>query len=163
MELLSVLALIFVTLAGYSAGVALGARGRPMAPVMLDLLLVIALWTGGVLLRAEIGRWPALGAGLTGGLICGAAHASLRARRRAAQPEEPVTPERTARGWRAFALRLGNFQGRMLMAFFYFIVVTPFALVARIATKPPPREPGSYWTRRNLVSGSEMERARRQY
>jgi len=43
------------------------------------------------------------------------------------------------RGWRRwtdFAGRMGEVQGRLLMGFFYFLVVTPFGLIARLFTDP---------------------------
>jgi hypothetical protein len=163
MELFSVLALIFITLAAYSAGVAAAVRDRALAPLALDLILILALWSGGLVLRGEVGRWPALGAGLVAGLVCGAVRAGLRMRRDAPALDLARSAGEPDGGWRAFAVRLGNFQGRMLMAFFYFIVVTPFALIARFAMKPLPREPGSYWIRRSPAPGPELERARRQY
>ena len=64
MDMLSWLALIFLTLLGYSAGAIIGSRiglrrqgGNP-SPEILDMTMVAALWVGGILLRVSgAGRW----------------------------------------------------------------------------------------------------------
>ncbi len=62
--MLSWLALIFLTLLGYSAGAILGSRiglrrqgGNP-SPEILDMTMVVALWVAGILLRVSgTGKW----------------------------------------------------------------------------------------------------------
>ena len=62
--MLSWLALIFLTLLGYSVGAILGSRiglrrqgGNP-SPEILDMTMIVALWVGGILLRVSgTGQW----------------------------------------------------------------------------------------------------------
>ena len=62
--MLSWLALIFLTLLGYSAGAVLSARtglrrqGDNPSPGLLDMTMVVALWVGGIVLRISgAGPW----------------------------------------------------------------------------------------------------------
>ena len=64
MVMLSWLALIFLTLLGYSAGALLGSRmglrrqGATPSPGILDMTMIVALWVGGILLRVSgTGKW----------------------------------------------------------------------------------------------------------
>ncbi len=67
-NILSWLALIFLTLAGYSAGAVLGSRtrsdghkGDPSSSV-LDTAMVVVLWLGGIASRLKgINLWSAIG------------------------------------------------------------------------------------------------------
>lgn len=67
-NILSWLALIFLTLAGYSAGGVLGSRtgsdrhkGDP-SPSVLDTAMVVVLWLGGIASRLKgMNLWPAIG------------------------------------------------------------------------------------------------------
>jgi hypothetical protein len=67
-DILSWLALIFLTLAGYSAGAVIGFRtntrmvkGEP-SPSLLDTMMVIVLWIGGIASRLiGVKAWSTVG------------------------------------------------------------------------------------------------------
>jgi hypothetical protein len=145
--LLAVPALALVTMAGYSAGAALGSRGRPPAVSLADPLLVAALWAAVFALRGTLGRPQAMGAAILLGLAAGALAFAVRPR---AAPAAALPGDGPARGaWARFAGRMGNFNGRLLMAFFYFLVLPPFALVVRLSKGGGgARVPGSFWRER---------------
>ena len=63
MELFSQIALVLLTLSGYSAGAALAGRDRPISPSLSDALLVLLLSAGALASRNVLGRWQALGFG----------------------------------------------------------------------------------------------------
>jgi hypothetical protein len=66
--------------------------------------------------------------------------------------------------WKRVGRRIGDFQARFLLVFFYFIVVAPFALVVR-SSDPLSMKAGAsrgWQSRENTVSAS-VERARRQF
>ncbi len=150
MEVLSILALILLTLVGYSSGVALAGRGEDLSPTLWDLLLPLLLWAAGFYTRELLGRWGAIGLFILAGLLVGYVSGALR--RSATAGAIPVSelPEhavektsssgglfgRAWRAWSAFALKMGNVQGRILMGFFYFIVVTPFGAGSRLLSDP---------------------------
>ena len=74
--ILSWLALIFITLAGYSAGAVLGnrtngagQRGNP-SPSLLDTVMVVVLWIGGIASRlAGVKAWSTVGMWLVVALV----------------------------------------------------------------------------------------------
>ncbi|MCA9969642.1 MAG: hypothetical protein KC425_05480 [Anaerolineales bacterium] len=155
MGILSAAALILLTLAGYSSGVALASRQRPFLPTVLDLLLVLLLWTAAFWLRGSaLNHWLLVGIGLLLGLAVGYAATAARlgrvdtryvipkselpahAREAGETAVAPNLLKRLWRRWNDFAGVMGNIQARLIMGFFYFIFVTPFGLVSRFVSDP---------------------------
>ena len=68
--------------------------------------------------------------------------------------------------WKRFAHIVGNFQARVLLSFFYFMIVPLFALLVKMVKDDPlalRRVSGrSYWTERHPIDTS-MDWGRRQY
>jgi len=46
------------------------------------------------------------------------------------------TLKRLWQGWKRIAKKIGNFQSRVLLTIFYFTVVLPFGLAARLFSDP---------------------------
>ncbi len=156
---------VLLALVGYSCGSVLAAGARRIVPGPGDLAAVAALWAALLLGIAEPGRWPAAAAGLLAGAALGAAGAALR-RGEAGRPHEAGGEEEEAGAWAAwkrFAARMGSFQGRMLMGFFYFVVLPPFALLARARGEGrPDGAAATFWLPRPAAS-AELRRARDQF
>jgi hypothetical protein len=38
--------------------------------------------------------------------------------------------------WKAFGHKVGNFQARLILTIFYFIIISPFALVVKYGARP---------------------------
>ncbi len=154
LEFLGALLVVLLTMVSYAAGVTLAAGRRDYEPSLTDLLLVAALWLLLFWLRPQMARWPLLAFIIFLGIIVGALFGGIRLGR---QNTAVIIPKselpaharedeagRTAvagnlfkRGWHRwsdFAGRMGAIQGRLLMGFFYFLVITPFGLVARLFT-----------------------------
>lgn len=155
---------VLLALAGYSGGSVLAAGSRRIAPGPGDLVAVAALWAA-VLLWGPEGRWPAAAAALVAGAALGAAAAALR-RGEAGPDAAPGDAEEGAgrrAAWKRFAARMGSFQGRMLMGFFYFGVLPPFALLARLlGDGRPDGAAATFWLPRPAAS-AELRRARDQF
>jgi len=171
MGFLSILGLILFALVGYSAGAVLAGRGKKVAPGILDLLLVVALWVAAILCRPALGKWLSLLVWLTLGGLTSAALTLGRRRRLpdAKKPAAVAAPTSLLKGlwegWKRFAAELGNFQGRLVLAFFYFLVVTPFGVLVRMFADPMrTRKPagGTAWISAAPLEDS-IEKARRQY
>jgi hypothetical protein len=164
LELLSVIVLILLTMVSYASGITLAANRREYPTAVLDLLIVAVLWLALFWLRPQLDRLPLLavtiGLGVVVGYLVGAvrlagykdAHvlpsSELPEHAREKVADTAVPHNIFKRGWQRwnnFAGRMGNVQGRLLMGFFYFIVVTPFGLGTRLFSdplavkKPPPR------------------------
>ena len=172
MGFVSGLALVLLTLVGYSSGAVLAGKGKQVVPGLLDLAVVVVLWAVALTTRAALGKGLAILVWLIGGLIVGAGLTRLRRARYPDQREKARTtaPETSGlrrwwEGWKVFAAEMGNYQGRTLLAFFYFIVVTPFAIPLRLFGDPLRlrRVSGSSsWVERQPV-GQGLEKAREQF
>ena len=142
MEIISGIALILLTLVGYSGGSVLAGKGRVVAPGLFDVLVTIFLWAGALTTRDGLGRWTAvfvwvLVAGLVGALITALKRSRLEPEpAKAPDYASGPLPRRLWESWKAFAARIGDYQGRMLLIWFYFLVVTPFGLITRLFSDP---------------------------
>jgi hypothetical protein len=165
MDFVAGLALVLLTLVGYSSGSALGARGRTAVPDILDLLVVIVLWIAALATRSALGKWGAIGVWLVVGLIVGAILSRVRLKRYPkARPPETGTGMLNA--WKGFARRMGNYQSRVLMAFIYFVVVLPFGLGVRLLGDPlriKRARSDSSWQPKHLPPKISIDEARRQF
>lgn len=172
MGFVSGLALVLLTLVGYSSGAVLAGRGKQVVLGLLDLAVVVVLWAVALTTWAALGKGLAILVWLIGGLIVGAGLTRLR---RARYPDQRRKVQTTAQetrglrrwgeGWKAFAAEMGNYQGRALFAFFYFIVVTPVGIPLRLFGDPLRlRRIGgsSFWVERQPV-GQRLEKAREQF
>lgn len=164
MNFISGLALVLLTLVGYSGGTVLGAKGRTPVPGILDLLIVVLLWIGALTTRGALGKWSAILVWLVLGLLVGLILARLR---RAGYPKAP--PPDTGRGlwnrWKGFASRMGNYQSRVLMSFVYFTIVLPFGLGVTLVGDPLGVKhvgPESNWHPKTVPVKPSIEQAREQ-
>ncbi|GAB4534336.1 MAG: hypothetical protein Kow0063_17300 [Anaerolineae bacterium] len=165
MSILSRLALILLTLAGYSSGSVLGARRRTPVPGILDLLVIIGLWVGALATQNMLGKWLAVAVWLVIGLLVGGALARMRLAGYA-RAQRPGTGDGLWNIWKGFARRMGNYQSRVLMALIYFIVVLPFGLGVRLLADPlnvRRVKGGSNWQPKELRIKPSIEEAREQF
>lgn len=167
------LALILLSLFGYSAGTVLAAgRGRNPKPAGRDLVVIPLVWAVAAGLHAVLGldRWITLVLGLGLGLACGWALGRVLP---TAQPAVSLAPKdeggaaflrRLWERWKRFAARLGDFQSRVILGYFYFVVFLPFGLLVRLAVDPLRlrRPSASFWVERPAASG-ELDDARSQF
>jgi hypothetical protein len=165
MEFLSGLALVLLTLVGYSSGSALGAKGRTPVPGIADLIIVVILWIAALAARGTLGKWSSILIWLLIGLCVGAILARVRA---ASYPKAASSD--TGRGlwnaWKGFSRRMGNYQSRVLMAFIYFTVVLPFGLGTMLLGDPlkiKGSSASSNWQPKELPLKLSIEEARRQF
>jgi len=67
--------------------------------------------------------------------------------------------------WTRLAHVIGNFQARVLLTLFYFVIVPPFAVIVRLLKDPlalrRPRRAETFWIERT-PERAPAERARRQ-
>lgn len=164
MDVIRGLALILLTLVGYSSGSALGARGRTPVPGILDLLAIVALWTAALATQNALGKWLAVGVWLVIGLLVGWILARIR---RAGYAKAPARDPDGGlwKAWKGFASRMGNYQSRVLMALIYFTVVLPFGLGVRLLADPLKIrhvQGGSNWQPKELRIRPSVEEAREQ-
>ncbi len=171
-----ILALILLTLVGYSVGAALAASKRRDAlprvasPSLLDLGLIVALWVVALTLQPILGKWLSIAVWMfAAGAVAWAWTRSRRAKLPVDKTPAPAPAngffKRLWQGWTCFARRMGNFQGRVLLAFFYFGIVTPFGLLVRLFADPlhiKPRKKPSFWLDR-APTATDLDQMRSQF
>ena len=68
-------------------------------------------------------------------------------------------------GWKEIGKKIGGFQARMLMTFFYFVLLAPFGCLIRCLSDPLAMKPGTPrgWRSREKREGDAMRRAGEQF
>jgi hypothetical protein len=68
-------------------------------------------------------------------------------------------------GWKRVARKIGDFQARLLMTVFYFLILGPLAMMLRWRSDPLALKArsGRGWRDMEAKEGGPMERARRQF
>jgi hypothetical protein len=164
MEIIAGIALVLLTLVGYSSGSVIGAKGHTPVPRILDLLVVIVLWVAALATRSALGKWSAIVIWLMIGLVFGMVLARIRVESYSkAQPLDMGPGLWNA--WKGFASRMGNYQSRVLMAFIYFVVVLPFGLGVTLLADPlrvKQAKGPSNWQPKELPLKPSIEEAREQ-
>jgi hypothetical protein len=142
MDFFGGLALVLLTLVGFSSGAVVAGRGEKEPLGLLDLgvaILFLALALG---TRSFFGKWLAIPIWF---FISGSGSALLTkirfkehrtAKETTLVPKGKGTLQRIWDGWKVFTAKLGNYQGRLMFAFFYFVVVTPFGIGVRLFSDP---------------------------
>jgi len=177
MEALSLIALILLTLVGYSAGVSFAAKNIPdPKPGIVDLVLIVLIWGGAFYAKVnlDVSRWLLILIFAVSTFMIAALVSALKgSRRRAAgrksqddkdRPQHQESPSLWVR-WKQFSRKMGGFQSRAVLSFFYFIVVFPFALIVRIFSDPlrlRRKQAESHWIARK-PSGSAPDNFRKQF
>lgn len=160
MDFFSALGLVLLTLVGYSSGAVIAGRGRKEPLGLLDfgmavLFLAMALGT-----RSVLGKWLAIPiwfilAGMGSALLTEIRYKDRRTKKGARLAPAEKGPLRWVWDWwKLFATGIGNYQGRVLFAFFYFVVVTPFGIGVRLFSDPLKVKQGGMttcWSERSSV------------
>lgn len=172
MSFLSGLALILLTLVGYSSGAVLAGRDRQVMPGLLDLGTIVVLWVLALMSRGSLGKWLAILIWLIIACSISALLTTLRLGRYPVRKEKAHQVPRNVTGlktlwekWKVFAAAMGDYQGRAMLAFFYFLVITPFGLAVRLFGDPLAihhQGQTSAWAERQPLR-DELDEARKQF
>ena len=67
--------------------------------------------------------------------------------------------------WKNIGHKIGNFQARLILSLFYFVLVAPFAAIVRFGAKPLRLKicRTSNWLQAEVGADDVMLRARRQF
>jgi hypothetical protein len=79
--------------------------------------------------------------------------------------EHPGVLRRLWHGWKRVGKKIGDFQARLLLTIFYFLLVSPFAMIVRAASDPLALKPTTTagWRGRPPAASLTVEIARRQF
>lgn len=175
MNALSYIALVLLSLVGYSGG-ATGRAGKSteLKPKMIDLVLVLFIWTGAIYSRVtfDFNKWLLILIWLFLSIVFGVISVSLSA----FTNENRIGPKdvtetwamdlkKVWQSWSDFAKRMGGFQSRILLSLFFFGLISPFAIAAKLFSDPlrlKYRKRTSWWTSKEDIK-PELEEYRRQF
>jgi len=66
-------------------------------------------------------------------------------------------------GWKRVGRKIGDFQARVLLTLFYFVVLAPFALAVRLMADPLGLKQAGGWHTVPPKGDTPIERARQQF
>ena len=167
LNIISYLAIIFLSLFGYSCSVITRSGRRDEQPGILDLFLVLipilgALITGSVV---NINRWYLLLASIGAAIILGLVRASIFTRHRSVSiPQKRQIDNTVWSRWLGFSTQAGSFQTRLIMSYVYYFLILFVAIPMKILSDPLEIKnvtKKSYWKSRS--SNEKMEQAVKQY
>lgn len=173
MDKLSFLALIFLSLVGYSAGVvSMASRASVVKPRILDVIMIVIIWVVAICSRIYFGfTWYfAMIVWLLSSTALGIFTSNFgRLPRKRIRMNKGDSHGSFMKGmwskWKQYSRKLGGFQSRVLLYILYFIVIMPFALVAKIFTDPlriKSHKKESYWMS-STTDKSDLEQLRKQF
>ena len=169
-EFLSGSALVLLTLLAYCAGATIAGKRRMVTPELTDVIVVVAFWCAALATRGTLDEPLHVTVWVLIGLLAGAGGATLRRNRYPERDPDPVPDNASALGrswaaWKSLGFQLGNYQSRVLLALFYFVVVFPFGMVVRLFKDPlqlkPHQTSGTWGTREK--SDADMDSVRSQF
>jgi len=176
MEALSYIVLVLLSLVGYSGG-ATGRAGKntDLKPVILDLILVVLIWTAAIYSRLtyDFNKWLMILIWIGISAVVGIAAVSFRRLQRGDETGQQETEYLTSGifkrlwfRWTGFSKRMGSFQSRIMLSFFFFIIISPAALIIRVLGDPlqikKKKTMDTYWLTKT-ESSTELEDYRRQF
>lgn len=175
MATITLIALILLSLVGYSTG-AVGKAGKfvDLKPRIIDLILLIFIWTGAVYFRIvfDINKWLVILIWIIISSIIGILAVWPRKLFKNKEQRKKEMEKRSAekhkilwQKWKEFSGRMGSFQSRIMLSLFYFIIVAPFALAVKIFSDPlhiKPKLSKSHWHPRKEIK-MDIEEFRRQF
>lgn len=71
--------------------------------------------------------------------------------------------KRALERWKIIAHKIGEFQSRLLLSVFYFVLFAPFAVGLKIFSDPLRLRGSHGWMARSEEEGSSVESSRRQF
>lgn len=173
MTILFWLVLIFLPLLGYSLGRTNPKKGKSLRPGVLDVLFTLIIWIGSFTTQSIFDRTISLLivfvlAGVIGIIVTLFVSSNNQPGRTSISDKKSDGGSSLKRIWERYKNRMnevGNFQSRLLLIWFYFIVITPFGFSVRMFSDPlnvQQKKHRSYWVSRPH-SEDNLEKARRQF
>jgi len=175
METFTFIALILLSLVGYSAGsVTKAGKLVELKPIIIDLMLVALIWLGAVFSRVkfDLDKWFAILVWVALAYLVG--FISVWPRKLAQdEPSSRAVPDKNPTNifqklwhrWIGFSKRMGSFQSRIILSFFFLVIAMPFALGVKVFSDPlrVKAKPGqSHWLSIKEIK-FDIENFRRQF
>ncbi len=175
MDIIYSIVLLLLSLFAYSAGViSISIKFSEVKPQIIDLILMIFIWTGLIYSKTTFtfNKWPLILTGVIISIIIGIIRILPRRLSKEEVPNRKKT-EITSRNllknlwhkWENLSKRIGNFQSRIILSLFFFLFVSPFALVLKIFSDPlkiKRRNVKSYWLFKRETA-NDLDQFRKQF
>lgn len=71
--------------------------------------------------------------------------------------------KRVWEGWKSLAKKIGDFNARLILSLFYFLILGPFSLLVRISDPLHLRKNSHGWTKRPASDETTLNRALEQW
>ena len=174
MRFLASLAVLLLSLVGYSLGVVLkSGKAGVRKPVTLDVLLVLLMWAGIIYTRSQVefSKWILFGIWVVAGFLLGWVVTALKGSAAGGQGSavEPVHIKKHGeykrwKAFREFSTKVGAFQSQILLGMIFLVVFLPVGLAVRLFSDPlkikgPGRD--SHWAEKAKVA-PDLELFKRQ-
>jgi len=165
MEIISSIALILLSLVGYSGGAvfASGKTSEPK-PFILDLFLIVCVWAAAIYAKSilPINRWLLILCFVAAAFLIAITASKILKRKPARadikEPDQSSPSPSLWERWKVFSKKLGSFQSRSLLSLFYFIIAAPFALIVKISSDPlrlKHKKTQSHWLSRKALHSNQ--------
>lgn len=175
MEIISYIGLILLSLVGYCVGaVSKAGKSVQLKPQIIDLILISVIWAGAIYSRVvvDLDKWLVILVWVILSSLIGilAIWPRKLSEERASSNKGPKGTSKNLirklwQSWGNFSKRMSDFQSRIVLSLFFFVVVSPFALAVKMFSDPLRiRYQGnkSHWLLRMRTEIS-LEQFRRQF
>lgn len=175
MEVISFIVLILLSLVGYSAGAVGKARKSvELKPQIIDLILVSVIWAGAIYSRItlDFDKWLLVLVWVVLSVIIGVLAVWPRklSEEKTLESNELKETSRNLlkkvwQSWGNFSKRMGNFQSRIVLSLFFFILVSPIALAVKMFSDPlrvKHQSNESHWLPK-MKTKVDLEQSRKQF
>ena len=122
----------------YSSGRVIFRKKEKIMPGLVDLIILTALWVSSLIVFPDLSPFLLGGAGFVIGFLLSFV-LPINATSSISVPETPVEGnilKQIWETWKNFAFRLGNFQARIILGYFYFTILVPFGIFQRLRFDP---------------------------
>jgi hypothetical protein len=170
MNLATIIALILFTMMGYSIGRNLFTNKYKILPIVLELPLILLIWLGAIFIPLTLRNGWKIALWVVIALIIGFIFTRIAPKKEDKPKYKSITLETETQKpnlweqWKKFAAKMGDFQGRLMLMWFYFIIITPFGVLVRLFSDPLSlkQPPSCGWLERPIVK-PDIEKSRRQF
>jgi hypothetical protein len=174
-DTVAIIALMLLSVVGYSAGVVLKTgKSIVLKPHILDLFLVVVIWSGALTskLTMDVNKWLLILIWFGTALVLGIGSKIIWKREAVEITLDAKFKKITANPlkrfwlkWNLLVLRMGGFQARIFLSIFFFLFIAPFAFMIKIFSDPLRIKDRSFQARwiERAESKLNLESFRRQF
>jgi hypothetical protein len=170
MNILTNIALVLLILVGFSVGRTSFALKYKISPLLIDLPVSFLLWIGAFLVPLPVEKGLKILIWFVAALLVGSIFTSLlpkqedKPKYKTLFADQEPQPKSFRNRWKNLSIKMGDFQGRLLLMWLFFILVLPFGVLVRLLSDPLHQKqfPETGWRARPAVK-TQLDDLRRQF